>query len=284
MISRPQLARATLVGTLRNGAKYIQEDIPNLIELLSQIFDLTIIIVESDSDDDTVKLLMGLREKYPNMDVKTFGNLRDSIPDRVDRIRFCRNYYVKELRENQKFSESEYIVVADLDGVNNKLKFDSIRKALASNRPWDCLAANQSAPYYDLFALRHPTMMPGNFLDELEGLTRSESVKMKKKILWPRMIRIPKDANLISVESAFGGFAIYKRWVFEKFDYGILGESRECEHVHLNRSATTSGAQFFIAPYLVNSSWNEHSLSKYFLFRFIYHARNFFAKLHKKFS
>ena len=275
------MTQATLVGTLRNGSKYLDKEIPNLIELLNQIFDLRILIVESDSDDDTVETLVSLSKKYQNLEIKTFGALRETIPDRVDRIRFCRNYYVNEIRENLKYAGSDFIIVADLDGVNNRLKIDSIKRAVYSQNQWDGLTANQDGPYYDLYALRHPQMMRGNFLEELEGLSRRESVKLKKKILWSKMIRIPEDADLIPVESAFGGFAIYKRWIFETCNYGNLGETQECEHVSLNRCAVIQGGRIFIAPYLINTSWNEHNLSKYLFFRIYSRVRNLLTRIYR---
>ena len=73
------MTQATLVGTLRNGSKYLDKEIPNLIELLNQIFDLRILIVESDSDDDTVETLVSLSKKYQNLEIKTFGQLRSIV-------------------------------------------------------------------------------------------------------------------------------------------------------------------------------------------------------------
>ena len=260
------MRRAVLVGTARNIAKSLFKEIPKLIESLESEFEIKVFIVESDSDDSTVKELMRLKESVTNLDFVTLGNLAEVIPDRVSRIRYCRNTYVEEIRTNLKYKDSEYIIVADLDGVNSKLKAIDVTSAMKLNIEWDGLMANQSAPYYDLYALRHDQLMPRNFLIDIES-SAGRSSKMRKELIWKKMIRINPNAEPILVKSAFGGLAIYKKWIFERFDYGDNKLSNECEHVYLNMNACDSGAKLFIVPSLINSGWNEHNLSKYLLLR-----------------
>ena len=221
------MRRAVLVGTARNLEKSLPKEIPKLIESLETEFELKVFIVESDSDDSTIMELSRLKELFPN---------------------------------------SEYIIVADLDGVNSKLKSIDVTIAMKLNIDWDALMANQSAPYYDLYALRHDQLMPRNFLIDIENAV-GRSSHLRKELIWKRMIRIDPNKEPILVKSAFGGLAIYKKWIFERFDYGDSKISNECEHVYLNLKACESGAKLFIVPSLINSGWNEHNLSKYFITR-----------------
>ncbi len=257
---------AVLVGTARNLAKTLSKEIPRLIEVLRTEFDLKVFIVESDSDDSTIKELTRLKESFSKLDFVSLGNLAERIPDRVSRIRYCRNAYVEEIRTNPKYKDSEYIIVADLDGVNSKLKAIDVSSAMKLNLEWDGLMANQSAPYYDLYALRHDQLMPRNFLIDIEN-SAGHSRDLRKEFIWKRMIKIDPNSAPILVKSAFGGFAIYKKWIFEKFDYGADKFPSECEHVNLNLRANESGAKLYIVPSLINSGWNEHNLSKYFITR-----------------
>ena len=260
------MRRAVLVGTARNLEKSLPKEIPKLIESLETEFELKVFIVESDSDDSTIMELSRLKELFPNLDYVSLGKLAGEIPDRVSRIRYCRNVYVEEIRTNPKYKDSEYIIVADLDGVNSKLKAIDVTSTMKLNIEWDGLMANQSAPYYDLYALRHDQLMPRNFLIDIENAVGSSS-HLRKELIWKRMIRIDPNMEPILVKSAFGGLAIYKKWIFERFDYGGNKSSNECEHVYLNLEACESGAKLFIVPSLINSGWNEHNLSKYFITR-----------------
>lgn len=260
------MKKAVLVGTARNIEKYLIKGIPKLIEVLSNEFEIKVFIVESDSGDETVKKLSNLKKSTPGFDFVSLGKLSERIPDRVSRIRYCRNEYVKQIRNNSKYRDCDYIIVADLDGVNSKLKAIDLNEALSLKIEWDGLMANQSAPYYDLYALRHDRFMPRNFLVDIES-SLGRNGRLKKELIWKRMIKIDSNSEPILVKSAFGGLAIYKKWVFERFDYGDDNILNECEHVYLNLNATASGARLYIIPTLINSGWNEHNLSKYFLTR-----------------
>jgi hypothetical protein len=260
------MRKAVLVGTARNIEKYLIKEIPKLIEVLSHEFEIKVFIVESDSEDKTVERLSNLAKFTPDFDFVSLGNLTERIPDRVSRIRYCRNVYVNEIRNNSRYEDSDYVIVADLDGVNSKLKAIDLNKALDLKIGWDGLMANQSAPYYDLYALRHDQLMPRNFLVDIENSVGRKG-RLKKELIWERMIKIDSKSDPILVKSAFGGLAIYKKWVFERFDYGDDNIPNECEHVYLNLNATESGAKLYIIPTLINSGWNEHNLSKYFITR-----------------
>ena len=260
------MRKALLVGTARNIQKSIRTEMPKLVRELSTNFDLKIFIVESDSNDSTVAELSNLKNLIPDFDYVSLGNLAEEIPDRVSRIRHCRNTYVEEIRSNTNYKDSEFIIVADLDGVNSKINAIDITNAMQLDLDWDGLMANQSAPYYDLYALRHDLLMPRNFLIDINS-SPGRNVSLRKKFIWEKMVRIDPRTEPILVKSAFGGFAIYKKWIFENFDYGDNSIPDECEHVNLNLKASKSGANFYIVPALINSSWNEHNLSKYFITR-----------------
>jgi len=84
------------------------------------------------------------------------------------------------------------------------------------------------------------------------------------------MIQIPQNTAPIEVDSAFGGFAIYKRWVLERCDYSKDSDvaNTEIDHVTLHRKARIHGANIYIHPYLINSGLTPHSLESLTLLRF----------------
>jgi hypothetical protein len=85
------------------------------------------------------------------------------------------------------------------------------------------------------------------------------------------MIQIPQNTAPIEVDSAFGGFAIYRRWVLERCDYSKDSDvaDTEIDHVTLHRKARVLGANIYIHPYLINSGLTPHSIESLTLVRLL---------------
>ncbi len=258
-----EFRRALLVGTVRNASKYVSSDITRILNSFNALLPTVAFIVESDSEDDTIRELEELCSSDERVRFTSLGELGTSIPDRLDRLKYCRNIYIEEIRNSVEYSDCDLIVVADLDGINTAISEKEVRVAAEASVEWDMLAANQSGPYYDILALRHPLWSPNNFILEMEWLTPFLGRRRAwQHALGDRMIRIDPSLAPIPVDSAFGGLCIYKRWIFENFDYSedIPEAATETDHVTLNRKAKAAGAQIYIHPGLVNTKWTTHSL------------------------
>ena len=259
-----------VVGTLRNGAKRIEGEIQSLTRILEPLGDVYFLVIESDSSDDTARTLYEISKKNPNFFFKSLGILESLIPNRIERLIFCRNVYVKEIRESEALQNADFVIVTDLDGVNGKLKTENVSFGISRLDSWDALCANQSGRYYDLLALRHEYWCPQNVFEEYYWLRKVVSSKKAKKIaIFSKMIRIPKNSGLIPVDSAFGGFAIYKATTFSSNDYTRLPRDNpsDIDHVILNRRLRESGGKIYIDSQLINAGWVAHSLSSFALFR-----------------
>jgi hypothetical protein len=283
-----------LVGTVSNVEKKFKSDFYRVYKAISGFNKIDIFLVESDSKDSTLEVLEQIKLEVLNFNYISLGKLKESIPDRVERIRFCRNNYVEYIRANFPSEKWDYVAVADLDGMNAKIKQSHVDKLFSPSVSWDGCFANQKHGYYDLFALRHSVWMPRNcFLDLAESrkniltsklrtyqlhervrrflrydLTRRESIYNRMKVL-------PRYSNWIKVDSAFGGFAIYKTYWFLKNDYSIYTHEifTNSEHVDFNLKCVSSGANFYIVPSLMNSGWNEYNINRFFIIR---QVRQFF--------
>ena len=271
--------RALVVGTVRNASKFVTSDLSRIIQALDPIIPTVAFVVESDSDDDTIEQLTNLRASDKRVQFVSLGKLEPLFPERLERLKYCRNIYLEQIRNNSDYSDCDLIVVADLDGVNTAITETRMRLGLETDIDWDVLSANQSGPYYDILALRHPYWSPNSFIQEMEWLTPF----LGKKTAWrhalgDRMIRINPSLPPIAVDSAFGGLCIYKRWIFEKFDYSNDTPSAvvETDHVILNRKAKAHGALIYIHPGLVNSKWTTHSLDAIPIIRFSKSVAHFF--------
>jgi len=281
-----------LVGTVSNVYKYIDSEISHISKAIEEIGCLDIYLVESDSSDNTLEKLSEIQKFNQSLNYISLGSLRSELPDRIDRIRFCRNHYVKFIRENFEIRKWDYIIVADLDGMNSAITKRSIIRSLANHNKWEVCFANQTIGYYDLYALRAPGWVEQNCFSELRDM-QTENIfiskfnnsflnflsafihfdKLRKKAIYSKMIRL--KGELIPVDSAFGGFAIYKPEVFAKFDYGKVDSKSECEHLDLHAKCRRDGLRLVIDPKLKNNHWNEYNINKFLVIRFLRELRKF---------
>jgi len=257
------MADILICGVVRNCESNISSD----VSLLSHAFDpgdvLHWLFVESDSDDGTITELERLGARYENLRFHTLGKLREHIPLRTQRIAHCRNRYL-ELIESSEYSKFDfkYIVIADFDGINNRITSDAIASC-EFRSDWDVCTANQSNRYYDIWALRHHAWSPVDCYVQYKSL---EEIGYKSYLAYylaivSKIRKIGENSNWIQVESAFSGLAIYRPYVLKGIRYkgtSVNGEEI-CEHVSLHSQITSNGFNIFINPQLIAGTGNEHS-------------------------
>ena len=267
-----QYRKALLVGTVRNAANFVVEDVSRILNSLEKLMPSMAFIVESDSKDNTVEVLAELQNRDHRVRALSLGVTELEYPERIARLRYCRNFYINELRTNPIYSDCDLIIIADLDGINTKINSRYFEIALGSEMEWDALSANQSARYYDILALRHPLWSPNNWLMEADWLNPFLGKRRTTKhSMIDRMIRIPQHLDPILVDSAFGGLAIYRRWVIETCDYSedTPQAATENEHVTLHRKMKEFGGKIYIHPALINAHFTVHSLDALLVIRLL---------------
>lgn len=259
-------------------ARRIDKEIANFLKSLEGYGEVDIYLVESDSTDSTIEVLAKLGKKR-NLKFVSMGILEDQIPNRIDRIRHCRNIYVDFIRNSEK--KYDYIVVADMDGMNKGLSKRAFSKVFSTKQDWHMCAANQKFGYYDIYALRASNWSENDYQRELQEkksgskLTYWQEDRLRKSVIYSKMRRIPRSSEWIKVESAFGGLAVYKSDIFRNFDYAARTneESFECEHVTLHRKMIETGMKVFICPEMINSAFNEYNVNRFALVRFLRYLR-----------
>ncbi|CAN0594677.1 unnamed protein product [Ectocarpus sp. 12 AP-2014] len=265
-----------VVGTVRDVEKSLPSDINRLINAIGKTKGLKWFLVESDSSDNTVQVLEDLQNKLSNFRFISLGNLSNILQNRTDRLAFCRNRYVEEIKT--QYQNIDYVIISDLDNLNQKLTSLSIESCFTKNH-WDMCSANQNGPYYDLWALRHKIWCPNDCWETFHFFNKylnNEEINMQNHI-YSKMIKIPSNSPWIEVDSAFGGIAIYKRWVF---DYGIYkglnnDNSSICEHVFFHSLIKKNGAKLFINPNLINADYTEMTLAMKPKYRYRRKIKNF---------
>ena len=251
-----------VAGVARDCEKTIRDEVLRLFESLKMCKALHWLVIESDSSDKTVDALRALQDEIPGFRFKSLGSLGQEIPVRTQRIAHCRNAYLDELQSNPLYSDIDYVVVADLDGVNDLVTSDGLASCWVRS-DWDVCTANQRGPYYDIWALRHPLWSPNDCWRQYDFLRARKAPR--ELALWSaihiKMITIDESDEWIEVDSAFGGLSVYRRHVLDNVTYAGLDQSgvRVCEHVSLNNQIRANGYRIFINPRLINTTQTAHS-------------------------
>ena len=279
-----------VVGTISNAEKMIIKDFNKVSKSLNFTDKVNYLIVESDSQDSTLNSLQKLKNTHDNFEYLTLGKLKDSVPNRIERIRYCRNIYVQYIRNNFAEFKWDYVIVVDLDGMNQAISKKKIISSISNKIMWDVVTSNQKFGYYDLLALRADGWVDEDIFESLKFHKLNLEVpkykgskyvkfikyfnyydKFRKKVIYSKMRRIRKSLPWIPVKSSFGGMAIYKPNVFLHFDYGKLFELTpiQSEHVDLHLKCNEIGLKQFINPYMINSNYNNYNLNRIKLIRFL---------------
>ena len=275
-----------IVGTVRNCEGTFESELDRLKKSFKSFSIMGYFFVESDSNDSTLEILESAAIKSDIFQFESLGIMSQKFPERIERLRFCRNRYVSYIRENFSADNLDYVVVADMDGINSSLTRFSVN-ACFRDLDWDVIFSNQAIGVSDLLALRADNWLEGDFLNELEQsrihlrkmnepASRLERMhrfllydKTRKAVIYRRMRFLGFGRKLVPVHSAFGGIAIYRSWCFFRSDYTSAFTPGECEHVAFHRNLVKSNAELYICPRFVNSVINTYNLNKFFLVRLI---------------
>jgi hypothetical protein len=248
-----------VVGLARNCAQTLLATVQHLAAALPPFRTVRWLVVESDSSDDTVALLKQLRDTMSGFAYRSLGTLSKTVPERTERLALCRNAcldHLADLNREAAGPGTGFLIVADLDGVNEELTAEGLRSCWA-RADWAVCTANQKGLYYDIWALRHPQWCPGDcwaqsrFLAQYTGSAGSA----RKASVYERMIPIPDDADWLEVDSAFGGLAVYRTAALGTARYIGRGPDGQpvCEHVALHAAIRAGGGRIFINPRLINA-------------------------------
>lgn len=79
-----------------------------------EISNVEFCLVESDSTDQTVEGIQELGDRGFKIELISPGLLEKNIPDRIERLRYCRNPYAEYIHDNA--IKYDYMAVADFEG------------------------------------------------------------------------------------------------------------------------------------------------------------------------
>ncbi len=258
-ISRKSISESTVLwaGPVRNASSQIENDFGRLLSSLDQFKNVFCLVVESDSDDDTVAKLEAISNTVRNFSFISVGELSKKYPKRTHRIAYCRNLIIDAVANDSKYSVVDYIAMADMDGMNGLITREKIAQCWEVDEPWDVITANQLGEYYDIWALRHPYWNPMDCWEQKRRLEHILSDAAALNIaVGSKQFPIDPRADLIEVDSAFGGLGIYTREAFLAGKYAGTDDQADgidvADHIPFHRDLRKKGFRIFINPALIN--------------------------------
>ena len=244
-------------------------------------FKIEIIIIDSDSIDGTKKFCRDLEragklDKFIEVD-----NLSQKFESRIERLTYCRNIGLEEIRSTY---ESPLIYIPmDMDlqlfDLINVEEFENLINLFIEEKNFDCILPFSVPYYYDIFALRKKDWVDGNAL--------LKAYKLKKKFylgsfifnyfyIFRKQLGIKSFKNdFIKVESAFGGMGLYKI-----SDINLLKENYKIDELNVDFVTEHIAFNKFFENIYISKNWNikapkEHTVfkSSNFTQKFIYILR-----------
>jgi hypothetical protein len=250
-----------IAGTARNISSTWSNVQLSLEKIFSVLDSYDMVIVESNSEDNTFDLLRTWSLGKQNIKIISMGNLEGS---RTQRISICRNEYLKYITDH------DYLLVVDLDNILNiQDNFKEQLDSCFSRNDWDCIASNRVDKYYDVWALRSYELgidfdcwemvnkydITKSIYKEFRKMTNKYDITKliyqkirkildRKKYVDKFIINIPQNSKWILCESAFGGMALYKTSAIKSKKYN---GDKTCEHLEFHK-----GLRIFINPYFLS--------------------------------
>ena len=261
-----------VVGLTCNTEKTIVKDLNRIFKIFDKSKKFCVLIIESDSNDKTVSKLEIIKKNNYNFNYISLGNLKNKLPNRIQRLSYCRNIYKKHILLDKKYEYAEYILIMDFDNINYQISKESLISCF-ENSKWDAVFANQAYKYYDTYALRYlnQDLYQDPWLEFFNDRKKNSYFKSIVKF-YSKMPYFKKNRSWIRVKSAFGGAAIYKKkcFLYGKYKTFKINEHFICEHVYFNHLLFRKNMKLFINPNFINSGINWHSLKSSFFFKLIF--------------
>ena len=266
-----------ICGLARDCAGALSGSLRSVERLVGCFQHADFVVVTNDSDDATAQILTDWAATRRWVKVLNVDGVASAIVGRTERLAVLRNFYLVELRRRLKAGcRYDLMAVVDLDEVNQNLSVGAELGDVILQAPvdWGGLFANQRQAYYDVWALRHPRWCPDDCWQSvakfqqigwgdwhfLRRFQTQAGVAARRRYVGERQVKIDPEDEPIEVDSAFGGFAIYKTSALASSWYsGRDSAGHEvCEHVAFNLGIRRIGAKLYIMPALLNDSPAEH--------------------------
>lgn len=202
-----------ICGCARNCEIFLPYVFAN-IEKIGALFDEYKILIAYDrSDDKTLRVLCNLKKRFPSMEIMV--NPNPVTPFRTQNIANARNQMLRYIRRENR-NDYNYFIMIDLDDVCcGDIDTSVLDRYLKPERvlDWDSLSFNRKI-YYDLWALSVEPYVYSCW----HFSNGRKVVNDMRDYIKTKLDNIPKG-ELLECLSAFNGFAIYRKDMFDNVEY-----------------------------------------------------------------
>ena len=277
--------RVVFAGCVRNCSKFLPKSLENLDSYSSLFKESFKIIVENGSKDETRNILT---KNENSNDYFLFADHLNELPSRGQRLEKARNLIIKKIKDTPALSSCDLFIMLDLDDIGNyridKTDISDSINFLFSNENVGGVFANQLSGYYDMWTLRDKKYCKNDIYAEvlkdisskqnpMDKINSNSLIEAKEKILDQMIYNFKRDHPPILVDSAFGGFGIYRmrnvlnnKNMYEGtqkinliFKNNVMKEInfQRCEHVNFNLGFIKQDLKLYVLPHLINGEFKD---------------------------
>ena len=215
-----------IYGSMRNCSEHFFTIVSN-IELFKSCFNkICVIILEDASTDNTRKLLQNWI-KEPSKNIIKYSILSDcgdgDFSSKSHRIAHCKNAILEHITTKNLYEQYTHAIDCEFNDLWC-INFDGVCDSF--RHTWDAISCvGKNKQYYDYNTL---CCEPSIFNKELLGCIKREKNIEEYMTQFTFLLKDTKD--LIKVNSAFNGLAIYKLEKLKNCRYGSYITCKECEN------------------------------------------------------
>jgi len=272
-------------GCARDCATFLPSTLRNIRFYSSFFKESYTVIVENGSTDKTKKIL---EDNKKHNDFFLFCDNLNALSHRGQRLEKARNMIIDKIKDEAKLANCDILIILDLDDIGAyRVKENDLKNAvnyLFSEDKTAAVFAKQLGFDYDLWTLRDDKNFKNDFWVEVlqnimicknssENITDQHLEDVKNNYIKKKLLSFNRSAEPIKVNSAFGGFGIYKMQyvlknkrkyegqqfarIVTKDQKKILIKYQKCEHVSFNQGLIDQNLNLYILPSLINGNFNN---------------------------
>jgi hypothetical protein len=240
-----------ICAAVRNCSDFLNDVFKNIDKIIALFTCYKIIICYDNMGDNSLDILQKKQKKY-NMELIHVLENEDIFHRdmRTQRISNARNEYLKYIQKDCD-NDFQYFIVMDMDNVSaGKMDIDSLTYHLKHEDCWDAISFNNQPKYHDVWAL---SIEP--YLLSCWHFPNGYAIVDRMKEHMTSRLKELKRYDLLECQSAFNGFAIYKKSKFIdcQYNWRIKNICNYVTEEQLGKNERALGKSF-----TMNTSYQEH--------------------------